>query len=408
MARVLTHRELAIRVVPHIYDKSKLIVLNPSSTERSNVASSSSLQFDAAGWAFIKDENGTVTVLKNLLPSPVCVTPNGAKYIGYATGSKFITNLIEFKFVEWHPMELENSPDTLTVHVKLVPMAARQEGGEDKPEDNNGPEREYQPPDIEDPWDMSGVIQRLALSEAPGTTRPGEDAGRVEPRVDDPALPTPSGGATNPKKPNGLGQWMLQRCVAKLFACGLSEVEKLDDPDGAGRLIILVCRVDILQQLPQKCMFPDDVESWIIKLATDAQMLRLIASIKLNRRTLNWSVDVGCFQLVHFSQASTQIDAVKHRRSGKIVQLPEPFACEEQNVGQWMWISENQDETKSLLHVGRKGNLLQLKCLFEQEVEAFGLLDPVLLGLAPMVPVASSSGAAPSAVGSATINNNDI
>ena len=125
MARVLTHRELAIRVVPHIYDKSKLIVLNPSSNERSNVASSSSLQFDAAGWAFIKDENGTVTVLKNLLPSPVCVTPNGAKYIGYATGSKFITNLIEFKFVEWHPMELENSPDTLTVHVKLVPMAAQ-------------------------------------------------------------------------------------------------------------------------------------------------------------------------------------------------------------------------------------------------------------------------------------------
>ena len=387
MARVLTHRELAIRVVPHIYDKSKLIVLNPSSNERSNVASSSSLQFDAAGWAFIKDENGTVTVLKNLLPSPVCVTPNGAKYIGYATGSKFITNLIEFKFVEWHPMELENSPDTLTVHVKLVPMAARQEGGEDKPEDNNGPERDYQPPDIEDPWDMSGAryfrvtekcdevqagFQRLALSEAPGTTRPGEDAGRVEPRVDDPALPTPSGGATNPKKPNGLGQWMLQRCVAKLFAFGLSEVEKLDDPDDAGRLIILVCRVDILQQLPQKCMFPDDVESWIIKLATDAQMLRLIASIKLNRRTLNWSVDVGCFQLVHFSQASTQIDAVKHRRSGKIVQLPEPFACEEQNVGQWMWISENQDETKSLLHVGRKGDQKQLKYLFEEEVKAPG------------------------------------
>ena len=255
--------------------------------------------------------------------------------------------------------------------IRMV-KAARQEGSEDKPEDNNGPEREYQPPDIEDPWDMSGVIQRLALSEAPGTTRPGEDAGRVEPRVDDPALPTPSGGATNPKKPNGLGQWMLQRCVAKLFAFGLSEVEKLDDPDGAGRLIILVCRVDILQQLPQKCMFPDDVESWIIKLATDAQMLRLIASIKLNRRTLNWSVDVGCFQLVHFSQASTQIDAVKHRRSGKIVQLPEPFACEEQNVGQWMWISENQDETKSLLHVGRKGDQKQLKYLFEEEVKAPG------------------------------------
>ena len=155
-------------------------------------------------------------------------------------------------------------------------------------------------------------------------------------------------------------------------------------------------------------MFPDDVESWIIKLATDAQMLRLIASIKLNRRTLNWSVDVGCFQLVHFSQASTQIDAVKHRRSGKIVQLPEPFACEEQNVGQWMWISENQDETKSLLHVGRKGDQKQLKHLFEEEVEAIGLWDPVLLGLAPAVPVASSSGAAPSAVGSATINNNAI
>ena len=60
-----------------------------------------------------------------MLPSPVCVTPNGAKYIGYATGSKFITNLIEFKFVEWHPMELENSPDTLTIHVKLLPMAAQ-------------------------------------------------------------------------------------------------------------------------------------------------------------------------------------------------------------------------------------------------------------------------------------------
>ena len=219
MARVLTHREIDIRVVPHIYDKSKLIVLNPSSNERSNVASSSSLQFDAAGWAFIKDENGTVTVLKNLLPSPVCVTPNGAKYIGYATGSKFITNLIEFKFVEWHPMELENSPDTLTVHVKLVPMAARQEGGEDKPEDNNGPEREYQPPDIEDPWDMSGAryfrvtekcdevqagFQRLALSEAPGTLRPGEDSGRVEPRADDPALPAPSGGETRGGGAGGL------------------------------------------------------------------------------------------------------------------------------------------------------------------------------------------------------------
>ena len=174
---------------------------------------------------------------------------------------------------------------------------------------------------------------------------------------------------------------MLQRCVAKLFACGLSEVEKLDDPDDAGRLIIWVCRVDILQQFPQKCMFPDDVESWIIKLATDAQMLRLIASIKLNRRTLNWSVDVGCFQLVHFSQASTQIDAVKHRRSGKIVQLPEPFACEEQNVGQWMWISENQDETKSLLHVGRKGDQKQLKYLFEEEVKAPGEGKSIFLTL---------------------------
>ena len=76
--------------------------------------------------------------------------------------------------------------------IRMV-KAARQEGSEDKPEDNNGPEREYQPPDIEDPWDMSGVIQRLALSEAPGTTRPGEDAGRVEPRADDPARPVPSG-----------------------------------------------------------------------------------------------------------------------------------------------------------------------------------------------------------------------
>ena len=89
-------------------------------------------------------------------------------------------------------------------------------------------------------------------------------------------------------------------------------------------------------------------------------------------------------------------------------------------------ISENQDETKSLLHVGRKGDQKQLKYLFEEEVkapeddddddddvshscpEAIGLWDPVLLGLAPAVPVASSSGAAPSAVGSATINNNDI
>ena len=87
--------------------------------------------------------------------------------------------------------------------IRMV-KAARQEGGEDKPEDNNGPEREYQPPDIEDPWDMSGVIQRLALSEAPGTTRPGEDAGRVEPRVDDPALPAPSGGATREGGVGGL------------------------------------------------------------------------------------------------------------------------------------------------------------------------------------------------------------
>ena len=134
----------------------------------------------------------------------------------------------------------------------------------------------------------------------------------------------------NGKKSNGLAQWMLQRCVATLFACGLSEVEILDDPKDAGRLIIWVCRVDVGTKLPRQCMFPDEVENWIIKLATDAQMLRLIASIKLNRHTLNWSVDVGCFQLVHFSQASTQIDAVKHRRSGKIVQLPEPFACEEQ------------------------------------------------------------------------------
>ena len=87
--------------------------------------------------------------------------------------------------------------------IRMV-KAARQEGSEDKPEDNNGPEREYQPPDIEDPWDMSGVIQRLALSEAPGTTRPGEDAGRVEPRVDDPALPAPSGGATREGGVGGL------------------------------------------------------------------------------------------------------------------------------------------------------------------------------------------------------------
>ena len=87
--------------------------------------------------------------------------------------------------------------------IRMV-KAARQEGGEDKPEDNNGPEREYQPPDIEDPWDMSGVIQRLALSEAPGTTRPGEDAGRVEPRVDDPALPAPSGGETRGGGAGGL------------------------------------------------------------------------------------------------------------------------------------------------------------------------------------------------------------
>ena len=87
--------------------------------------------------------------------------------------------------------------------IRMV-KAARQEGSEDKPEDNNGPEREYQPPDIEDPWDMSGVIQRLALSEAPGTTRPGEDAGRVEPRVDDTALPAPSGGATREGGVGGL------------------------------------------------------------------------------------------------------------------------------------------------------------------------------------------------------------
>ena len=102
--------------------------------------------------------------------------------------------------------------------IRMV-KAARQEGGEDKPEDNNGPEREYQPPDIEDPWDMSGAryfrvtekcdevqagFQRLALSEAPGTTRPGEDAGRVEPRVDDPALPAPSGGATREGGVGGL------------------------------------------------------------------------------------------------------------------------------------------------------------------------------------------------------------
>ena len=72
-----------------------------------------------AGWALIKDENGTVTVLKNLLPSPVCAMPNGAKYIGYATGSKFIANLIkilQFKFVEWHPSSLRialtHSPST--------------------------------------------------------------------------------------------------------------------------------------------------------------------------------------------------------------------------------------------------------------------------------------------------------
>ena len=51
---------------------------------------------------------------------------------------------------------------------------------------------------------MSGAIQRLALSEAPGTTRPGEDAGRVEPRVDDPALPAPSGGATREGGVGGL------------------------------------------------------------------------------------------------------------------------------------------------------------------------------------------------------------
>ena len=128
MATALTHRELSIRVLPNIYDKSKLVVLNPSSNERNNIPSSSKLQFDAAGWALIKDENGTVTVLKNLLPSPVCAMPNGAKYIGYATGSKFIANLIkilQFKFVEWHPIELENSPDTLTIHVKLLPMAAQ-------------------------------------------------------------------------------------------------------------------------------------------------------------------------------------------------------------------------------------------------------------------------------------------
>ena len=77
--------------------------------------------------------------------------------------------------------------------------------------------------------------------------------------------------------------------------------------------------------------------------------------------------------------------------------------------------------------MGRKGGQKQLKYLFEEEVkapddddddddddvshscpEAIGLWDPVLLGLAPAVPVASSSGAALSAVGSGTINNNDI
>ena len=88
--------------------------------------------------------------------------------------------------------------------IRMV-KAAKQEGDEDKPEDNNGPRSGARYVRVTEKCDeVQAGFQRLALSEAPGTTRPGEDAGRVEPRADDPALPAPSGGETRGGGAGGL------------------------------------------------------------------------------------------------------------------------------------------------------------------------------------------------------------
>ena len=71
MARVLTHEQLKLQLVPARSDPGSKVLLNPVSQQRAIIPVSSKLTLSKKGWGTITAENGEETKVRDLLAWPV-------------------------------------------------------------------------------------------------------------------------------------------------------------------------------------------------------------------------------------------------------------------------------------------------------------------------------------------------